>query len=261
MPTTANSVQRPDRRRSLLSESCGVPHACDTALRMRVLSRVPFFSGLSQEQLARIDRRMVSLSWAQGDALYLCGDASTHLFVLAEGRVKLAQPTLSGQEIVVDLVGPGDLFGALSSLGQPVHAESAWALTTVCALRIDPNAFREILVAQPEVALKVLDDVAQRLASTREDVNQHSAGTVRQRVATALLRLADKFGVPSDGDDGALLQVPLSRADLAGITGSTAESVSRVMSQLRRDGVIDSGRRWSSIVDRERLVDAAKGDF
>lgn len=261
MPTTADFDVRPGRRRSPLSESCGVPHQCDVALRMRVLARVPFFSGLSREQLAGIDRRMVSLSWAQGDALYLGGDAAEHLFVLAEGRVKLAQPTLTGQEIVVDLVGPGDLFGAMSSLGEPVHAETAWALTTVCALRINPDAFREILVGQPKVALRVLDDVAQRLARTRTDVSQHSAGTVRQRVATALLRLADKFGVPNEGDVGTLLQVPLSRADLAGITGSTAESVSRVMSQLRREGVIDSGRRWTVIVDRDRLGDAAEDGF
>ncbi|WP_152185894.1 Crp/Fnr family transcriptional regulator [Segeticoccus rhizosphaerae] len=258
MTTSAIPTSSAARRRTPLAQTCGVPHACDDAVRMRVLSRVPYFAGLSRGQLEGIDRRMNSLSWADGDPLYLAGDPAEHLFVVAAGRVKVVQPTLTGQEVVVDMVGPGDLFGALSTLGEPVHTESAWALTTVCALRIDPDAFREVLVEHPQVALRVLDDVAGRLARSRVDVGQHSAGTVRQRVATTLLRLADKLGEPGEGGSGTLLQVPLSRTDLAGLTGSTPESVSRVMSRLRREGVIDTGRRWTAVLDRDRLALAAE---
>lgn len=258
MSTRADPMRPTPERRSPLTETCAVPHACDGAVRMRVLSKVPYFAGLTHEQLEDVDRRMGSLSWAEGDPLYLAGDPAQHLFVLAVGRVKVVQPTAGGQEVVVDLAGPGDLFGALSSLGEPVHTESAWALTTVCALRIDPVAFREVLLEQPQVAVRVLDDVADRLARSRVDVGQHAVGTVRQRVATTLLRLADKLGEPRESGVGTLLQLPLSRNDLAGMTGSTPESVSRVMSRLRREGVIDSGRRWTAILDRDRLSDAAE---
>ncbi|MCT2032645.1 helix-turn-helix domain-containing protein [Dietzia cinnamea] len=78
-----------------------------------------------------------------------------------------------------------------------------------------------------------------------------------------MLRVADKFGEARSGFGdgraaGTLLELPLTRSDLAGITGSTPESVSRVMSRLRREGIIDSGRRWTAVLDRERLAEIAE---
>jgi CRP-like cAMP-binding protein len=247
----------PGWRRIPLASTCALPHHCPRPLRMQVLGRVALFADLSQQQLEDIDRRMVSLSWAAGDPLFTAGESADHLYVLVAGQAKLSQPTPGGQEVVVDLLTPGDLFGALSILGQPVYPETAWALTTTCALRIDPQSFREILAEHPAVALRVLNDVAGRLAQARSDVGQQSTSTVAQRVATTLLRLADKLGQERSGNRGTLLQIPLSRADLAGMVGSTTESVSRVMSRLRKEGIIDSGRRWTAVIDRDRLAATA----
>ena len=248
----------PGRRMVPLASTCALPHRCPRPVRMQVLGAVPFFAGLSQQQLEGIDKRMVSLSWAAGDQLFTAGELADHLYVLAAGQAKLSQPTPSGQEVVVDLLTPGDLFGALRILGQPVYPETALALTTTCALMIDAHSFREILAEHPQVALRVLDDVAGRLAQARSDVGQQSTSTVARRVATTLLRLADKLGQERSGNRGTLLQLPLSRADLAGMVGSTEESVSRVMSRLRKDGIIDSGRRWTAVLDRDRLAATAE---
>ncbi|RYV53058.1 Crp/Fnr family transcriptional regulator [Pengzhenrongella frigida] len=226
---------------------------------MRVLGHVSLFAGLSTTELEAIDARMVSLSWAAGDVLFSAGAPADHLYVLASGRVKLSRPTVVGREIVVDLLTPGDLFGTLTALGDPTYPETAEALTTTCALQIDPAAFRAVLTEHPPVALRVLDDVAARLTRARSDLGHHSTDTVAQRVAATLLRLADKLGQERAGDGGTLLQIPLSRADLAGMTSSTPESVSRAMSQLRKDRIIDSGRRWTAVLDRPRLADVAAG--
>lgn len=246
------------RRHVPLRSTCAQPHACPRPVRMKVLSQVPYFAGLDEDELADIDRRTVSLSWAEGDRLYEAGAPADHLYVVAAGRVRITQPTPTGQEVLTDVLTPGDLLGALSTLGRAEYPESAEAMTTTCALRMDPEAFRGVLTEHPQVALRVLDDVAGRLVRARSDVGRISTGTVAQRVATTLLRLADKLGQDRAGG-GTLLQVPLSRADLAGMTGSTTESVSRVMSRLRRDGVVESGRRWTAVLDRERLAEIAAG--
>jgi CRP-like cAMP-binding protein len=224
---------------------------------MSVLGQVPYFSGLTADELDAIDRRMLPLSWAEGDALYRAGEPAKHLFVLAAGQVKLSQPTAIGTPVVTDVVLPGRLFGAMRTLGQPVHEQTAEALVTSCALRIDQVAFRIVLSEHPQVALRVLDDVADRLARAHSHVVEQVTATVAQRVASMLLRLADDVGQKRASGE-TLLQVPLSRADLAGLTGSTPESVSRVMSQLRKDGIIDSGRRWTAVLDRARLEAAAR---
>lgn len=241
------------RRRVPLRPSCSQPHQCPRPVRMRVLTQTPLFAGLSQEELVSIDTSMMSLSWAEGDLLYTAGEPAEHLYVLAVGWAKAYQPTPDGKNVVVDLLAPGDLFGGLQPLGEPTYPETVEAMSTVCALRMDAHAFRDVLKKHPQVALRVLDDTAALLAHARVGLAQQSTATVAQRVATSLSRLAEKFG--QEGAGGAtLIQLPLSRADLAGMTGSTAESVSRVMSRLRKDGIIDSGRRWTAVLDHDRLA-------
>ena len=217
------------------------------------------FAGLSEEELHSIDRRMTSLSWAAGDALHVEGTPAEHLYVMASGRAKAYRTAPTGQEVVVELLGPGDLFGGLRTLGQEAHAETVEAMTTVCALRVGDDAFRQILIEHPQVGLRVLEDTTALLAQARADVTRQSTAAVAGRLAATLLRLVEKFGEPAR-DGGTIIELPLSRADLAGLTGSTPESVSRVMSRWRKEGVIDAGRRWTAVRDPRRLAQIAAQD-
>ncbi|GAA4656625.1 Crp/Fnr family transcriptional regulator [Arthrobacter cryoconiti] len=242
------------RRHIPLHSTCAQPHHCPKPLRMQVLARVPVFAGLSKDELDSIDQRTVSLAWSERELLYTAGEPADYVYVLAAGQAKIFQPAPNGQDTIVDILAPGDLFGGLSILGEPRYAETAQALVTTCALRMNTRAFRKVLLEHPTVALRLLDNVSALLGAARSQVSQQGGTPVVARVATTLLRLAEKFGQPGASGDGTLIQLPLSRADLAGLTGSTPESVSRVMSQLRKDGIIDSGRRWTSVLDPDRLA-------
>jgi len=94
--------------------------------------------------------------------------------------------------------------------------------------------------------------VAGRLQIAHEQIRQLSAQPAASRVAAALLALGRKLGEPRDG--AVLIEMPLSREDLAAMTGATVETVSRIMSKLRAQGVIRSGRRWVAIADHDRLA-------
>jgi len=246
-----------EARTTPLGPACATPHACPRPVRLQVLARVPFFRALDADEIAAVDRRMHVHGYAEGEPIYRAGEEATHLFVLASGRAKLVRPSPDGQDVLVDVVTPGGLFGSLSALGDVVYPDSAEALTVSCALGISAEDFRAVLHQHAEVALAVLDDVALRLEQAHRSVRRLSVDTVEQRVAATLLALADKLGEARG--DAVLLQVPLTRADLASMTGTTTESVSRVMSRLRRDGIVDSGRRWTSVTDRARLAELAGG--
>lgn len=245
-------------RRHIPLREVTLPHQCPRPVRMYVLARTPYFRGLSEDELDAVDQRMRSIWWPAGSYLYQAGQPADALYVVAEGRVKISQTTPGGTETVTDILVPGELFGAMSTLGEPYHLQSASALVGSCTLRIEQDDFREVLAQDPRIGLRVLDDVAARLTRAHSDIGGQTTDTVPQRVATALLRLADKLG-EDRGAEGVLLEVPLSRADLAGLARSTPESVSRVMSQWKREGVIDSGRRWTALLDRERLEAEADG--
>ncbi|MBD8061910.1 Crp/Fnr family transcriptional regulator [Oceanitalea stevensii] len=258
-PQDAAPVRTESGRRTIPLREVTLPHRCPWPVRRHVLTRAPYFRGLSEDAVERIDRRMRTTTWPAGRTLYRAGDPATALYVVAEGRVKLSQVTAGGTETVADILVPGELFGAMGTLGEPYHSHTATALVGSCTLRIDQDDFREVLLEHPGVALRVLDDVAARLVRAHSDIGGQTTDTVPQRVATALLRLADKVG--EERDDGTvMLEVPLSRADLAGLARSTPESVSRVMSRWKKEGVVDSGRRWTALLDRRRLEAEAAGD-
>lgn len=244
------------RRTVPLRSTCSQPHPCPSAMRLTILGQIPIFQDLSAAELAVLAERMLSLSWAPGDALFTAGEPAAHVFVLAAGQAKAFRSTLAGQPTSLDFLGPGDVLGGLTALDAGHYAETAVALVTTCALRLEVRAFRELLLAHPPVALRVLDDVTDRLHLARSMEAEQASVTVITRVAATLLRLADKFGVPGEVAGTTLIQLPLTRTDLAAMTGTSAESVSRSMSGLRRDGLIDSGRRWTAVLDRPGLVAA-----
>lgn len=253
MPSQRPAPQPPvaGHRRTIPLHEVTLPHECPRPVRLSVLSRAPYFVGLDESELDRIDALMRTSTVAGGDAVYRAGDPANALYVVAEGRVKVSQTSAEGTETVTDILVPGELFGAMGVLGEPEHLQSAEALVNSCLLRIGPSDFRDVLAGDARIGLRVLDDVAARLARAQADVGE-TTGSVAQRVAGVLLRLADKLG-KDHGADGILLDVPLSRADLAGLARSTPESVSRVMSRWKREGVVDSGRRWTAVLDRSRL--------
>ena len=249
----------PQGRRTIPLAEVTLPHHCPRPVRMTVLDRSPYFHDLGAEALDRIDRRMRTSTWAAEEVIYRAGEPAGTLYVVADGRVRISQLTAAGTQTVTDILGPGDMFGAMSSLGEPHHLQTATALVGSCTLRIGQEAFREVMVENPTVGLRVVDDLAARLSRAETDIGGQVTDTVEQRVARALLRLADKLG-KDRGAQGLLLEVPLSRADLAGLARSTPESVSRVMSRWKKAGIIDSGRRWTAVLDRALLEEAADGE-
>ncbi|GAB2872488.1 Crp/Fnr family transcriptional regulator [Nocardioides pacificus] len=254
-----------ERRTTPLRHGCEVPHSCPRSLRLDVLGHAPYFAGLDPDEIAAIDRRMQVRGHAEGETIHRAGDPATHLFILATGRAKVLRPALGpslgssseGGDVLVDVLTPGALIGSVSALGRSSYPDTAQALTVACTLSIGAADFRRVLADHPAVALAVLDDVADRLEQAQQSVRRLSGGTVEQRVAAALLTLADKLGEPHG--DSLLLQLPLTRADLAAMTGTTTESVSRTLSRMRRDGLVDTGRRWTAITDRAALTRLARG--
>ncbi|MFD1322693.1 Crp/Fnr family transcriptional regulator [Micromonospora sonneratiae] len=218
---------------------------------MEVLRRVPFFGRLSTEELEGVDARAVARGYGEGTAIYRAGTPARSLYILASGRVKITRPRPGGGDVVVDMVLPGEHFGALPSLGQQTYEDTAEALTVSCALAISPEDLDQILRTYPQVALELIPMLAQRLAEARRVITRLSGDSVERRLAGTLLALADRAGHVQR--EGTLLQLPLTRADLAGMSGATTESVSRTLSRWRRLGIIDSGRRWVAIRDRTAI--------
>ncbi len=246
-----------ERRRIPLTERSAAPHVCPRPVRLEALERMPLFAALTATEIIDIEPRMQAHGYHAGELIYRFGENATSLFVLASGTAKLHRPSAHGQDVVTNILGPGESFGTLGILGEPTYADSAEAMAVSCALKISASVFRDVMDRHPRLALTVLDEVLHRFEQAQQTIRSLSADNVQQRIASALLTLADKLGDPKGETIG--LEFPLTRADLAAMTGMTPETVSRVISRLREDGIVDTGRRWTAILDRPRLEAVAQG--
>ncbi len=223
---------------------------CSQETRLRVLRSVRWFAEMDDAAIVQLNDRVRSLTWPAGGRLHTQGEPATALHLIAAGAVKLLVTNADGVERIVEVAVPGDMVGILPVLRRMRYVASAVALQTTCALRIDMPLFQRTILENPSVGLQVIDDLAAKLASSRTREGASTA-PVESRVASMVDHLARTIGRPDDR--GIMLELPLSRADIAQMVGSTEESVSRVMSAWKRDGIIQSGRRWTRILDVEAL--------
>ncbi len=238
----------PTRRSTPLKPEDIEPHLCTIHSRLDILSQVPFFADLSSEAVAEVNQLFHDYGYEPGQPIYYAGDPAIRLYVVAVGKVKLLQHTLGGQDVLLDILTPGEFFGSLSVLGNETYPDTALAQTMACILAIAADDFQAILWRYPSVTVAALETVARRLKAAHEMIRQLSAHSVEHRIAAALLKLAEKLGEPRP--EGLLIQMPLSRQELAEMTGTTVETASRVMSQFQKDGLIRTGRQWVALADK-----------
>lgn len=232
------------------------PAICSMDYRLKIIGRLPFFKHLPAEAISTINALFHDRDRRAEERIYFEGDDAEYLYLVAMGKVKLVRNTASGREVLLDVLHGGEYFGALTVFGERVYTETAIAQTDCCILQISSADFESILLEHPEVARRALEIVSQRLAESQDVIKQLSSYTTERRIAATLLRLAGKLGEARG--ENILIQLPLSRQNLAAMTGTTTETVSRVIRRLAEDKMIKSGRKWVTITDSKRLRQLAE---
>jgi CRP-like cAMP-binding protein len=228
---------------------------CSAELRFQIVRALPFLRSLDDREILSASALFREKGYEAGQTIYSAESPATYLYLVAAGKVKLIHQSAEGRSVVLDVLGLGEFFGHLSGSNQDRYKHSARTLGPTCALVMSGRDFRRILSRHPAVTIDVLNVVAARLDFAQDTIRRLSTDPVEKRVASALLRLGEKFGRRKDV--GLLIELALSREDLADMSGTTTETASRIVSALHRQGLIRAGRRWIAIVEPGRLQRAA----
>ncbi len=224
---------------------------CSTERRHELLGQAQFFDHLSEEALGAVNTHFREVHYEPGEWIWHPGDPAAEMFVVAAGQVKLLQHGADGKDVLFSFATSGDLIGGLAAVGNTIHPDGAQAHTPCCLLRVERDAFQQLLQSEPSIALKVLNFAGNQLEQARQSIRGLSSETAEQRIARTLLDLAQKHG--EDHEDGRLIQLPLPQQDLAAMTGTTTETVSRVLSQFRQQNLVTTGRRWVAVSNEAGL--------
>jgi CRP-like cAMP-binding protein len=221
-----------------------------------ILARAPLFRGADPAEIgAALEvsrRRRVE----RGEYFFHQGDAAEAFYVITEGRVRLSQLTPEGHQVIIGFMGPGDGMGIIVALSNANYPLSAEAVADCQALRWDYEATILLMKQYPHFALNGLRLVSGRFFELQERYRELATARVERRIASALLRLTRQTGKRTER--GVLLDLPLSRQDLAEMTGTTLYSVSRILSGWEQGGMIESGRERIVILNPHGLVTIAE---
>src|SRR2546425_7450117 len=231
-----------------------VPQEATELARQRVT--VPLFKNLAPEILGPIIALGRLTPMSSGTFFFNEGDDAERFFVLTRGRVKLTQLTPEGHQVVLGHIGPGDAFGGVGAFGDPSYPVSAETVVPSVALAWTSGTMQHVLETHPIVAINAIRFVADRLHDLQRRYRQLMTERVERRVARALLRLVRDAG--RRVDTGVEIDFPVSRQDIAEMTGTTLYTVSRLLSAWEQRDIVRSGRQRIVLTKPHALVAIAE---
>ncbi len=217
----------------------------------QTLARVPIFSGLSESELSFLAQRAVPRRYSAGETVFGEGEPCQGLYVVESGHIRIFKTSINGREQVLSIDGPGSSVAELPVFDGGNYPASVAAVDDATLLFVSKQDFQSLCLSHPHVSLKVLRVVGSRLRRLVGIIEELSFTTVRHRLASFLVRLAQKEGKRSA--DGIEITLPVSNQELASQIGTVRELVSRNLSRLQAEGLIRMDGRSVIVLDLKGL--------
>jgi CRP/FNR family cyclic AMP-dependent transcriptional regulator len=219
--------------------------------KLELLHNVPALARLSHDQLALLAASVGTQSFERGETIFHQGSIGSILYIIVSGQVRIYTISEAGQELTMRIFRDGDFLGELALLDGLPRSASAQAMRPTVALTLHRAAFLHTIEACPPIAASVLEAMAARLRHTTVYAEQLTSHSAPRRVVRQLLHLATEHGVPEGS--ATRIDLRLTQDDLASLSGTTRETVNRVLSSLRDQQLIRVERTQVSVLSMERL--------
>jgi len=206
-----------------------------------LVANLPLFAGFAANELAEVLREARSVRYPKNSTVFEQGAEAGSFFLLLHGHVRAAKTTPAGEQIVVRYVAPGEIFGVALAIGLAAYPATATAVDDSVVLAWPSAAWPRLVGRFPQLATNTLQTIGSRLQESHAQVIEMSTRQVEQRIAHALLRLAKQSG--RKVEHGIAIDFPISRQDIAQMTGTTLHTASRILSGWEQLGLIESGRQ------------------
>jgi CRP/FNR family transcriptional regulator, nitrogen oxide reductase regulator len=226
-------------------------------LNRSLITDLAMFAGVGGDRLDEILNEAQSLRYAKGTNVFEQDAPATSFFILLDGHLRVAKLTPAGQQVVVRFVAPGEIFGVAKAIGRTTYPATATAVVDSVALVWPSAAWPRLIEKNPALATNALQTVGSRLQEAHTRVVEMSTEQVERRVAHALLRLAKQAG--RKVEEGVRIDFPISRQDVAEMTGTTLHTVSRILSAWEAQGWVEGGRQKIVIREAHKLFVLAEG--
>jgi CRP/FNR family transcriptional regulator, nitrogen oxide reductase regulator len=216
------------------------------------LRKIDMFKGLTEEQYDRAIHRGIKKQLPPNDFLFRQGSPASRCYLVMQGQLKLTKLNEHGKEVIIRYVGVGEVTAAVAVLRNGVYPVTAESVGATEVIGWDHPTMINMMRQFPDIAINFLGVVLTRIEDVQQRYLEICTEQVDRRIAHSLLRLMRWKGVKKD--DGILIEIPLSRQNIADYSGTTLYTVSRTLSGWEKKNWIKSGREKIIVTDPHALV-------
>jgi CRP/FNR family transcriptional regulator len=224
------------------------------------LRRRPVFAGVPAREIDALAALTVEETHRARGYIFMEGDESRWFYLVKSGHVKIVRHSKTGKDVVLELLGPGEVFGGVAVIEKRPYPAAAQATESTVVLKIPADPMTALAERHPAFIKEMALMIGRRLRAAHDSVKSLAVDPVEARLAAALLRLAEREGTRGKEGKGTTLPFHLTRQSLADMTGTTVETTIRILSRWLRDGLLaDDGGRLV-LMDRGGLSALAQGE-
>lgn len=205
------------------------------------ISRVPFFESFTAAEIANMEPYFQEYKFDKNQYLFWEGDPASRLYVIKSGRVRLLKTSAAGKDMVLEVMVPGQICGG-GALFADQHRNSAQAVESTVAYGLSHESYDQLLAKYPQFARGIIKYLGSKLMDAHDVIISLVSSKVESRIASVIVRLCENHGTHTK--DGIMINIRLTRHDIADIVGSTVETTIRTISKFQKRGLLStvSGR-------------------
>ena len=232
-------------------------HVADRPSQAAVIESCTLLNSLSAAEKQKLSDGSFMAFADRGETIWLAGSPSEYSAIIGSGFVKLTRTTASGQEVAMDILGPGQALGMLVAIEGRPFPLSAISVAACWYLKIPTRLLQEVYQGSSPFKDQIIRTMSPRLRRAHDMMARLSSGSAEERIAAVLFILSDNYGQPAG--NGVRLTVPLTRQEIGEMAGTTVETTIRVMSRWQKEGLIETRRHQITLLDVERLEQRLQG--
>lgn len=217
------------------------------------LQRIPLFYGLPETQLLEISGLIHERNYQKGRIIFMEGEPGEALFILKSGLIKLTKRLEDGREYILHFINPGEVFAEVVLFDGGSYPATAEVQEDSVVGVLRNHDMERLIGGNPELAIGMLHIMSRRLRTAQEKVMNLAMHDTARRLAFTLLKMAEEHGVKQT--KGVLISLSLTNQELANLTGSSRETINRMLNSFKRSGAIDIDRQQIIITNKEKLED------
>lgn len=220
----------------------------------KVLSEFSLFKELNDMELTKITDIAIARDWKKQSHVFLQGDPLENVYFIYDGRIKIYKSDINGKEQIVAIAKKGEMFPHVGFFRKGDYPAYAEVLEPSTLIAVPISKFEAVLIENPELCIKVFKVLGEKIVDLQNRLEEQILNNTYEQIIKLIIRLAQKHG-QDQGDGTILLKSEFTNKDLANMIGTTRETISRTLTKMKKDELIEVDDEGNMIVDIEILME------